>query len=301
MTGPVQRAEGSSPEHSTSQVTCTTCGSTAVAGLPFCPSCGKKLSIPTEGRSCSRCGTAAPEDRKYCPACGQGLDGAVRPSQAAIQTASQYVVTLVDENGEALSRHPLEAGETTIGREGANMEFAGDPYLSPVHLKFTAKDGKLVVRDLGSRNGTWVFLVEPHRLNDGDRILLGSQVLEYRRLGYPGPHPPERDATRRLGSLVPSADIAKLTQMRSDGSARDVMHLSPGRDVSLGREEGDWIFPYDPSMSGRHAEIRSEDADFVLMDSGSRNGVAVAARGDVPCPLGTRMLAGDKMLRIDSA
>jgi len=79
------------------------------------------------------------------------------------------------------------------------------------------------------------------------------------------------------------------------------MHLSPGRDVTLGREEGDWIFPYDPSMSGRHAEIRSEDADFVLMDAGSRNGVAVAARGDVPSPLGTRMLAGDKMLRIDVA
>lgn len=301
MTGPIQRTGGGPPGRSMSQVTCASCGGTSVVGLPFCPSCGKKLTTPTEGRSCPRCGTAAPEDRKYCPACGQGLDGALRPSEAAVLTASQYVITLIDENGEALSRHPLKAGETTIGREGADMEFTDDPYLSPVHLKFTARPDELVVRDLGSRNGTWVFLTEPHRLNDGDRILLGSQVLEYRRLGYPGPHPPERDATRRLGSLVPSADIAKLTQMRSDGSERDVMHLSPGRDVTLGREEGDWIFPYDPSMSGRHAEIRSEDADFVLMDAGSRNGVAVAARGDVPSPLGTRMLAGDKMLRIDTA
>ena len=299
MTGPVQRAGAGSPERSMSQITCASCGSTAVAGLPFCPSCGKKLTIPIEGPSCPRCGTAAPEDHKYCPACGQGLDGAVRPSQAAAQTASQYVVTLIDENGEAVSRHPLNAGETTIGRDGADLEFTDDPYLSPVHLRFTATENDLVVCDLGSRNGTWVFLTEPHKLSDGDRILLGSQVLEYRRLGYPGPHPPERDETRRLGSLVPSADIAMLTQMRSDGSERDAMHLSPGRDVTLGREEGDWVFPYDPSMSGRHAEIRSEDADFVLTDAGSRNGVAVAARGDVPSPLGTRMLAGDKMLRID--
>ncbi len=300
MTGPVHRAGGGA-EGSISQIVCSTCGSTAVAGLPFCPSCGKKLAQPVEGRACPRCGTAAPEDRKYCPACGQGLDGMLRPSQAAAQTAAQHVIVVVDDAGEPLSRHPLQTGETTLGREGADMEFAEDPYLSPVHLKFTAKEEQLFVRDLGSRNGTWVFITEPHRLSDGDRILLGSQVLVYRRLGYPGPHPPERDATRRLGSLVPSADIAKLTQVRSDGSERDVMHLSPGRDIALGREDGDWVFPYDPSMSGRHAEIHSEDADFVLIDSGSRNGVAVAARGDVPAPPNTRILVGDKMIRVEAS
>src|SRR5207245_1301163 len=95
-----------------------------------------------------------------------------------------------------------------------------------------------------------------------DLLLIGSQVIRFRRLGYPGPHPPDADATRRMGSLIPSADIASLTQLRSDGSARDVIQLSPGRDIVIGREQGDWTFPYDPSMSARHATIRSEDADF---------------------------------------
>src|SRR3989449_7084786 len=54
----------------------------------------------------------------------------------------------------------------------------------------------------------------------------------------------------------PSADIASLTQLRSDSSARDVIQLSPGRDVAIGREQGDWIFPYDPSM--RSEEHTSE-------------------------------------------
>ena len=53
-----------------------------------------------------------------------------------------------------------------------------------------------------------------------------------------GPHPPEHDATRRMGSLIPSADIARLTQLRSDGSERDVCHLSPGRHLTVGRERG---------------------------------------------------------------
>ncbi len=136
---------------------------------------------------------------------------------------------------------------------------------------------------------------------DGERILVGSQVLEYRRLGYPGPHPPERDATRRMGSLVPSADIACLIQLRADGSDRDTIHLSPGRNIRLGRETGDCTFTFDPSMSGTHAEIRSEDADFIVVDLGSRNGVAVSLRGTVEIAPGARMLVGDKMLRVEQA
>src|SRR2546430_8281377 len=146
---------------------------------------------------------------------------------------------------------------------------------------------------------SWVFLEEAHRLLDGDLLLIGSQVIRFRRLGYPGPHPPDADATRRMGSLVPSADIASLTQLRSDGSVRDVIQLSPGRDVLIGREQGDWIFPYDPSMSARHVLVRSEDADFVVVDADSRNGVALAARGDMPLRHNSRVLVGDKLLRVE--
>jgi hypothetical protein len=52
-------------------------------------------------------------------------------------------------------------------------------------------------------------------------------------------------------------------------------------------------------MSGQHALIRSEDADFVVVDAGSRNGIAVAARGATPLKDGSRVLVGDKLLRIE--
>jgi predicted component of type VI protein secretion system len=78
-----------------------------------------------------------------------------------------------------------------------------------------------------------------------------------------------------------------------------VLHLSPGRDVALGRERGDWVFPYDLSMSGQHADVLSQDADFVIKDAGSRNGVGVAVRGEVRLQPGARFLVGDKMMRID--
>ena len=168
------------------------------------------------------------------------------------------------------------------------------------HGVSTGRDGALYVRDLGSRNGTWVFIDAPYRLQDGDTILIGSQIIRFRRLGYPGPHPPEADQTRRLGSLTPNADVAMLAQLRADGSARDTFHLSPGRTVKIGRENGDWVFPFDQTMSGKHAEVRSEDHDFIVIDGGSRNGIAVSVRGERPLKQGQKLLMGDHTMRVEA-
>lgn len=222
--------------------------------------------------------------------------------QAAARAAKQIVqLLLLDRSGQTTQKFPLMNAVTTLGRHGADLNFPDDLYLSPVHAQFVMLDGILSVRDLGSKNGTWLYIEQPHRLVDGDQVLIGSQVLRYRRLGYPGPRPPEQDQTRRLGSLTPNADIANLAQIRADGSPRDIVHLSPGRSVRIGREQGEWQFPYDASMSSAHGLIRSEDADFVLVDTGSRNGVAIAVRGERQVSNSSRLLIGDQMVRVEIA
>jgi len=238
---------------------------------------------------------------RFCAVCGAPLDEGGALTSTSAPPRADYRVTLVvlDESGQSVQRFERASLETTVGREDGDLRFPDDQFLSPLHAKLSWEESHLVVRDLGSRNGTWVFMEEPHRLNDGDQLLIGSQLIKFRRLGYPGPHAPEADATKRMGSLTPAADIASLTQLRGDGSSRDVIQLSPGRDLQIGREQGDWIFPYDPSMSGQHALIRSEDADFVVVDAGSRNGIAIAARGAMPLKDGSRLLVGDKLLRIE--
>jgi pSer/pThr/pTyr-binding forkhead associated (FHA) protein len=208
-------------------------------------------------------------------------------------------LVLISEMATEVQRFERKHASTTIGRSEGDIRFPDDQYMSPLHAKLSWEEGRLEVRDLGSRNGTWVFLEGPHRLADGDHFLIGSQVIRFRRLGYPGPHAADADATKRMGSTVPSADIACLTQLRADGSSRDMIQLSPGRDVHIGRERGDWIFPYDPSMSAQHATVRSEDADFVLVDDHSRNGVAIAARGAMALQHGSRIMVGDKLLRLE--
>jgi pSer/pThr/pTyr-binding forkhead associated (FHA) protein len=291
---------------------CPGCRAMLDPSLPFCPQCGYRVGpAPATAAVCTSCGSAIkPGVDKFCAKCGaraptsNEAPSLAPPSGTAVFTAKGTGtgprLALLNAAGETAQTFLIDRGEATIGRSDGELRFADDVYLSPVHAQVAMRDGQLFVRDLGSRNGTWLFIDGPTRLQDGDTILIGSQLLRFRRLGYPGPHPPEADQTRRLGSFTPSADIAVLAQLRADGSARDTFHLSPGRSVKIGRDHGDWIFPYDQTMSGKHAEVRSEDLEFIVMDDGSRNGVAIAVRGEKPVKQGQKILMGDQTLRVES-
>jgi pSer/pThr/pTyr-binding forkhead associated (FHA) protein len=265
---------------------CPGCGAMIDPALPYCAHCGTRVATSTE---------APPQLARAASITPMGV--AVRSGAAG---ASRPKLAVIDDAGTVLQTITLEWAETSIGRIEGNFRFPDDPYLSPMHAQFSFRDGQLFVRDLGSRNGTWLYIDAPYRLQDGDTMLIGSQILRFRRLGYPGPHPPEADRTRRLGSLTPTADVALLAQLRADGSARDTCHLSPGRSVRIGRDEGDWLFPFDQTMSARHAEIRGEDLEFIVIDDASRNGIAIAVRGEKPVKAGQKLLMGDQTLRVES-
>jgi pSer/pThr/pTyr-binding forkhead associated (FHA) protein len=285
---------------------CPFCGKSVDPSLPYCGHCGSRTDASGETAGCDSCGAAYQVGVDlFCARCGSRVgESVLRDAAASTGTGrrmriSRPRLSVLNEDGVPSTSFMIEQGEAVVGRGDADVRF-DDVYLSPLHARFEVRDGELWVRDLGSRNGTWCYIDHPTRLSDGDVVLVGSQLLRFRRLGYPGPHPPEADATRRMGSMVPSADVAVMEQLRSDGSVRDTFHLSPARTVLLGRESGDWVFPYDPTMSGRHAEIRSQDAEFYVHDAGSRNGVALAVHGDRQLAPGQRVLVGDQVLRVES-
>jgi predicted component of type VI protein secretion system len=288
---------------------CARCGKTVDASLPFCAHCGSRVTAQRMEGACGSCGAPYQEGADmFCARCGArvGERVSVVDQPAATQTLGSArrdagpKLSLLNDAGDVAKTFALDRGEAVLGRGEADIKFPDDVYMSPLHARFDLRDGALWLRDLGSRNGSWAFIDGATKLIDGDRLLIGSQVLRFRRLGYPGPHPPEADSTRRMGSLTPSVDVAVLEQLRADGSVRDTFHLSPGRSILIGRETGDWTFPYDQTMSGRHSEIRSEDADFFVHDTGSRNGVAVAVRNELPLKKGQRLLLGDQILRVEN-
>jgi pSer/pThr/pTyr-binding forkhead associated (FHA) protein len=288
---------------------CPRCAKPVDPAMPFCAGCGTRVTASLASGSCWTCGAAYTEGVDlFCARCGTrvGQRVSVEVNQAfgtLVMGAKNREVgpklSLLNDEGEVSRTFTLDRGEAVVGRGEADIKFE-DVFLSPMHARFELRDGELWVRDLGSRNGTWVFIEQPAKLNDTDVLLVGSQLLRFRRLGYPGPHPPEADSTRRMGSLIPSADVAVLEQLRADGSVRDTFHLSPARTVLLGRESGDWVFPYDQTMSGKHAEVRSQDAEFFVHDAGSRNGVAIGVRGERVLKIGQRILIGDQVMRVET-
>jgi len=286
---------------------CRKCGKTVDSGQGFCGFCGTRVLQSAQQGKCRNCGVAYVKGvDTFCATCGTRVGERVSISTSAQATLAATIqpsgpsIAVLDEQGRPTRTFTLDRGEALIGRGDADIRFEFDVYLSPLHARIDLKDDQLWLRDLGSRNGSWIFIDEATKLIDGDLILIGSQVLRFRRLGYPGPHPPEADATRRMGSVTPPVDVAVLEQMRADGSVRDVFHLSPGRTAALGRETGDWVFPYDQTMSGKHAEIVSEDIEFFVNDAESRNGVAMSVRGDRELKPGQRFLLGDQILRVET-
>ncbi|HXU60609.1 MAG TPA: FHA domain-containing protein [Polyangia bacterium] len=66
----------------------------------------------------------------------------------------------------------------SIGREGNDVNFLDDPFISGRHAQITmAADGQVTLTDLGSKNGTFARINDEMPLENGDHIFLGQQLL----------------------------------------------------------------------------------------------------------------------------
>jgi DNA-binding NarL/FixJ family response regulator len=97
----------------------------------------------------------------------------------------------------AHGRVPLEAERVTVGTHAANdVPLPPDETASRLHAVLERYPTGWCVRDLGSRNGTWVNgerVWQVRRLRDGDRLLLGRTPVIFRTdepIAGPGPTEP---------------------------------------------------------------------------------------------------------------
>ncbi len=100
------------------------------------------------------------------------------------------VIFLEVLEGDAVhTRHRLERFPVTVGRGYTNDVILDDPKVSAAHARIErAEDGRLLLRDVGSTNGT--FLVEPWTplaeltLTSDTRVAVGDTVLRFRARGH---------------------------------------------------------------------------------------------------------------------
>ena len=64
-----------------------------------------------------------------------------------------------------------------IGREGGDLNFPADLYMSASHCRLEEAAGKFQLTDLNSRNGTYVRLKAEKELGHGDYLFIGRKLL----------------------------------------------------------------------------------------------------------------------------
>jgi FHA domain-containing protein len=98
------------------------------------------------------------------------------------ETGRPVLVLLSDD--QPVKTIPIER-RVKIGRQADNDLVVVDPGVSRHHAEVINESGTCTLHDLGSTNGTYVngSVVTEHALRDGDRISLGSTVVEFSRRG----------------------------------------------------------------------------------------------------------------------
>ncbi len=109
----------------------------------------------------------------------------VAPGSPEVRSAVTPVARLAGSAGPLAGQElKLFGGRSKLGKapseeSGTVVLVVADPYLSKDHAAFEAGAGGVVIRDLGSTNGTFVNgqRVERAVLTDGDELRLGASVL----------------------------------------------------------------------------------------------------------------------------
>ncbi len=181
-----------------------------------------------------------------------------------------------------------------MGRDTGEI-FTGDNYLSPKHVTFIPKDGKIAVRDEGSLNGVFRKLLADQRylVRSGQIFRIGQELLRFEALIPPSP---DASGVEPLGSPVEGyvGRISLIVGRESTGASFPV----PEAGLNLGRERGEVLFPDDGYVSGLHCRISYEDGDVFITDLGSSNGSFIRLMGEEELSNGDILLMGQQLFRI---
>jgi hypothetical protein len=150
---------------------------------------------------CHNCGHRNPEGVNFCSSCGAALAIGVTDATITLQAVDDHGETADEETSLPLAeipsgagvllvkrgpnvgaRYVLDGSVTLAGRHPNSDIFLDDVTVSRRHAEIDRlEDGRVVLRDLGSLNGTYVNRerTEETVLSPGDEVQIGKFKLVY--------------------------------------------------------------------------------------------------------------------------
>jgi pSer/pThr/pTyr-binding forkhead associated (FHA) protein len=145
---------------------------------------------------CRNCGHRNPNDAHFCANCGTALqdDTTISFNPIQLEESAEEDAALPQselEPGQALltvqrgpnagSKFLIDKDVTTTGRHPESDIFLDDVTVSRRHAEFHRTEGRFMVHDVGSLNGTYVNRqrVDQSELANGDELQIGKFKLTF--------------------------------------------------------------------------------------------------------------------------
>src|SRR5438094_3894205 len=131
---------------------------------------------------------------------------------------------ILTERGGPTRRLDFDAEEITIGRVDENDICLPKGNISKKHTKLVVKDGKIIVLDLKSTNGTYVNgkkVAGPQVISSDDKVYIGDFILN---VEPPDPEPARTNGEPQDGDAMagmPTMTPARLHSVAGEATHRD--------------------------------------------------------------------------------
>jgi pSer/pThr/pTyr-binding forkhead associated (FHA) protein/Mg-chelatase subunit ChlD len=219
---------------------------------------------------------------------------AVRMQQATTSAASVGTLVIVDQQGHEQGRVPL-AGELIIGRVPGNDIVLPRGNISKRHARVVVRDGKAIVVDLKTTNGTYVNgmrVQSPVVLSPNDKIIVGEFAMRFDPLvGAPSTSaappslapaqpvtPPPRSLSVDTGVPAPvptGASPGVFLVLNHEKEVTERVELPGNGEMTIGRHREVAIVIENRSVAREHARVVVRDGKVILVDLKSQNGTFV--------------------------
>jgi len=125
---------------------------------------------PSPAITCGGCGQPAGKEDFFCSHCGHKV------KDLPLQKGYWLICRRPQSPPQSIQ---IPEGEFIVGKAtDCTLTLSDDEYVSRRHLKLTHKDGKVILEDLGSSNGTFLKVRRSIVLEPDDEILVGSSILK---------------------------------------------------------------------------------------------------------------------------
>ncbi|MDO8684143.1 MAG: FHA domain-containing protein [Armatimonadota bacterium] len=264
--------------------------------------------------TCPVCKTENPPGDQYCMDCGFLLSST--PVEVEMPSEEAPGKLIETASGREFALH---LGENSVGRQSSDVLIT-DGSVSRSHAKLTLADGKLMVEDLGSSNGTFVNgqKVEPgeqvEAANGAEikfggcamKVDLAEAIAEEESTATEGQvEEAEETAPVEVAEAEPIAEVeeiveeaepvAAVAKLFGVGETSGEYMILPGENTIGRRSENTIMISNDPHVSGSHASIVAGEDGFQLTDLGSTNGTFVNDTG-IPAQQSVDLKSGDEIV-----